>query len=61
MNGGDVFVLDAGLKIWQWNGSKSSGFERNKGQTMVTGIVSERPKASSIVISIMTIYNAFIL
>ncbi|KAJ3272873.1 hypothetical protein HDV01_005196 [Terramyces sp. JEL0728] len=31
LNKGDVFVVDAGLTIIQWNGSKSNGLEKNKG------------------------------
>jgi hypothetical protein len=30
MNEGDVFVLDAGLKLYQWNGSDCNKFEKNK-------------------------------
>ena len=30
LNPGDVFILDKGLKVYQWNGSGASAFERNK-------------------------------
>ena len=30
LNQGDVFILDLGLKVYQWNGSSSSAFEKNK-------------------------------
>jgi len=30
LNPGDVFILDMGLKVYQWNGSGSSAFEKNK-------------------------------
>jgi gelsolin len=28
MNSGDVFVLDTGSKVWQWNGKTSNVFEK---------------------------------
>jgi len=34
LNDGDSFVLDAGLTIYQWNGSKSGGLERAKGSQL---------------------------
>jgi len=30
LNQGDVFILDIGLKVYQWNGSGANAFEKNK-------------------------------
>jgi len=37
-----VFILDLGLKIIQWNGSKSNGAERNKAAQLARAIDDER-------------------
>lgn len=42
LNKGDVFILDAGLKIYQWNGSKSSGAEKVKGAEVCRFIDADR-------------------
>jgi len=42
LNSGDVFILDGGLKIWQWNGRKSGPQEKQKGATMSRALVDER-------------------
>ncbi|KAF2075831.1 hypothetical protein CYY_002865 [Polysphondylium violaceum] len=42
LNSGDVFILDAGLKLISWNGSKSASFERNKGSEVANAIKSDR-------------------
>jgi len=42
MNHGDVFILDAGLKIWQWNGKSSPPMERRKASEVVASLKSER-------------------
>ena len=42
LNSGDVFILDAGLKIYQWNGKHSTPFERNKASQFCSSIESER-------------------
>lgn len=41
LNKGDVFILDAGLKIYQWNGEQSSRAERAKGLEVVKQIRDE--------------------
>jgi len=49
LNDGDVFVLDNGLSLFQWNGKSSGVWEKRKGGEVVAGIKSERsgkPKAS---------------
>jgi len=38
LNDGDVFILDNGLTIYQWNGSKSGGLERAKGAELSRAI-----------------------
>ena len=43
LNSSDVFVLDAGMKIYQWNGKKSSKFKRARGLDVTTNLrVKER-------------------
>lgn len=42
LKSGDVFVLDMGLKVYQWNGSSCSPFEKNKALQMVEGLKEER-------------------
>eukprot|EP01137_Pigoraptor_chileana_P018286 Opistho-2@77538 len=42
LNSGDVFVLDAGLKLYQWNGSKAGGMEKQKGAELCRAIDDER-------------------
>jgi gelsolin len=42
MNGGDVFILDAGLEIFQWNGKKAGPQEKAKGAQFVRALNDER-------------------
>jgi len=42
LNEGDVFILDAGLKIWQWNGNKAAIAEKRKAQEVLNGLKEER-------------------
>jgi len=41
LNSGDVFILDTGKKIFQWNGSSSSGVEKNKASTLANHIAND--------------------
>jgi len=52
LNSGDVFLLDLGRRLIQWNGSQSSPMEKNKAAEIVEAIESERDgKASKVVIA----------
>jgi len=42
LNQGDVFILDAGLKIWQWNGKDAAIAEKRKAQEVLNGLKEER-------------------
>jgi len=42
LNSGDVFILDCGMKIYQWNGSKAGPQEKMKGATLCRAIDDER-------------------
>lgn len=42
VNEGDVFILDDGLMLYQWNGKKASIMEKNKGAELCRNIDSER-------------------
>jgi len=51
LNSGDCFLLDMGLKIYQWNGSSSGGMEKNKAATLVRSIDdNEREGKSEVVV-----------
>eukprot|EP00953_Heterococcus_sp_UTEX-ZZ885_P013551 7742-Heterococcus_DN1.PRE.2 len=38
LNDGDVFVLDNGLQLYQWNGTQAGVFEKRQGQEIVNSI-----------------------
>jgi len=48
LNSADVFILDAGLKIYQFNGTKAKPFEKNKGATLANSIRDERENGSDV-------------
>jgi gelsolin len=50
LNSGDVFIVDAGLKLFQFNGKQSSGIERQKAAAVVRAIDDERRGNSKIVV-----------
>jgi len=50
LNSHDVFILDAGLTIYQWNGSKSSGAERVKGAAVCRSIDDDRKGKPQVVV-----------
>ncbi len=42
LNEGDVFILDLGLMMYQWNGSKSNRMEKTKGLEVCTRLRNDR-------------------
>jgi gelsolin len=42
LNSGDTFILDGGLKIFQWNGTKSGPQEKMKGAQLSRALAEER-------------------
>jgi len=42
LNSGDVFILDAGLQVMQWNGSKAGPSEKAKGAQVCRALGDER-------------------
>jgi len=42
LNSGDVFILDAGLKLWSWQGAKASGQEKVKAASVMQALDDER-------------------
>jgi gelsolin len=42
LNSGDVFILDGGLKLYQWNGAKAGPQEKMKGAQLCRAIDGER-------------------
>lgn len=47
LNSGDVFILDAGLKIYQFNGEKASGQEKHKAMEFCSNLAGERKTAKT--------------
>ena len=50
LNSGDVFILDKGLTLFQFNGAKSSPMERTKGAELCRQIDSERKGLPKVVV-----------
>jgi len=50
LNSGDVFVVDLGLEVLQFNGKTSGGGERNKAAQLVRGIDDERGSKVAIIV-----------
>jgi len=51
LNSGDVFILDKGLKVFQFNGAKSAGAERMKAAQVVRAIDDERGSKVEIIVA----------
>ncbi|XP_070192848.1 gelsolin-like protein 2 isoform X2 [Littorina saxatilis] len=47
VSSGDVYILDAGMKIYQFNGSSSSPMERSKAMQYIGDLKSKRGEAES--------------
>lgn len=51
MNSGDVFILDTGAKMYQWNGKDANPNEKLKAQAFIKSVISARSgKATSMVL-----------
>src|SRR3989338_4988649 len=50
LNAGDVFVLDSGLKIWQWNGSSASASEKMKAGQLTRAMREERNGRPTVIV-----------
>jgi gelsolin len=51
LNSGDVFVLDAGLHLYQWNGSKSGPHEKMKAAQLCRALDDERKGLAEVHVS----------
>lgn len=50
LNSSDTFILDAGLKIYQFNGKHSKPIEKNKASTLANAIKDERESGSEVIV-----------
>jgi hypothetical protein len=50
LNSGDVFILDAGLKLYQWNGSKSGPFEKTRAAQLSRKLDDERDGKPEVIV-----------
>lgn len=50
LNSGDVFILDAGLTIYQWNGKASAAQERFKAGAVARALDDERKGLSKVIV-----------
>jgi len=50
LNSGDVFVLDLGLNIYQWNGRSASGNEKTRAAELTSKLKSERNGLPNVII-----------
>jgi len=50
-NEGDAFILDAGLKIYQWSGKSAGIFEKNKAATLCRAIDDERAGKATVTVT----------
>lgn len=50
LNTGDIFILDLGLKIYQWNGSKAGVAEKSKATILARALDDERGGKPQVVV-----------
>jgi len=50
LNSGDVFILDHGLKIYQFNGQKAGPMEKQKGAAITRSLKEERKSAPTVIV-----------
>jgi len=50
LNGGDIFILDLGLKIIQWNGKKAGVSEKSKATILTRALDDERGGKPTVVV-----------
>ena len=54
LNQGDVFVLDAGLQLYQWNGPEANAAEKSRASHIVQNIYANRQRGSGKVLTPIT-------
>jgi hypothetical protein len=50
LNSGDVFILDHGLKIYQFNGTKAGPMEKQKGAAITRALKDERKSQPQVIV-----------
>jgi len=50
LNDGDVFILDAGLKLFQWNGKHAGIFEKNRAAQLIQTMDHERDGRPQVIV-----------
>jgi len=50
LNSGDVFILDAGLKLYQWNGKAAGPFEKNRAAQLTRKFDDERDGKPEVIV-----------
>jgi len=51
LNSNDVFILDQGLKVFQWAGKDAGIFEKNKAATLARAIDDERAGKAEVIVT----------
>lgn len=57
LNEKDVFILDCGNTLYQYNGARSSGFEKNRAQQEVAKVSKKRHKTSGVVVKHVHVHH----
>ena len=50
LNHGDVYILDKGMTVYQWQGGGSTGMERNRAGTVVRAIDDDRKSNVEVIV-----------